>query len=126
MLIVDDHDLARAGLLRLLRDAPGLKVVAEASTGGEALALCRELRPDLVLMDVRLDDMDGLTATRNIREAVPTTRVLLFTMYEHADYKEEAFRAGAAGYVLKGARRSELLAAIRQALRTDRAATPPL
>jgi DNA-binding NarL/FixJ family response regulator len=119
VLIVDDHDLARAGVRKLLTGAPNLEVVGEASSGHTALGMCRLLHPDLVLMDVRLADMDGLTATRIIRQASPTTRVLLFTMYEAADYSAESLRAGAAGYVLKGATRKELLTAINVALRSE-------
>ena len=119
ILIVDDHDLARAGVRRLLRGARNLEVVAEAASGNEALDMCRELHPDLVLMDVRLADMDGLRATRLIKQVAPEIRVLLFTMYEAADYIGEALRAGAAGYILKGASRQELLEAINRALQSE-------
>jgi DNA-binding NarL/FixJ family response regulator len=119
ILIVDDHDLARAGVRTLLRSARNLEVVGEASSGHEALCLCRALHPDLVLMDVRLADMDGLRATRSIKQAAPDIRVLLFTMYEAADYIAESLRAGAAGYVLKGASRQELLEAINRALQSE-------
>jgi DNA-binding NarL/FixJ family response regulator len=123
LIIVDDHELARAGVRKLLVDAPGLELVGEAASGREALLLCRRLRPDLVLMDVRLQDMDGLSATRALRRAAPSSRVLLFTMYEAVDYLREAVRAGAAGYVLKGASRRELLMAVHKAL--DAPATAP-
>src|SRR5438105_1458260 len=116
VVIVDDHALARAGMRRLLRSAGHLEIVGEAANGRDALTLCRRLRPDLVLMDVRLPDMDGLVATRAIREALPDTRVLLVTMYEAPEYASEALRAGAAGYLLKGASRREVLTALRRAL----------
>jgi DNA-binding NarL/FixJ family response regulator len=116
VIIVDDHELARAGVRKLLTGAADLEVVAEASSGTSALAVCRMIRPDLVIMDVRLSDMDGLTATRAIIRAQPDCRVLLFTMYEAEDYLREALRAGAAGYLLKGATRRELLNAIRKAM----------
>jgi DNA-binding NarL/FixJ family response regulator len=125
VFIVDDHDLARAGLRKLLDRAPDLLLVGEASSGHEALTLCRQLRPDLVIMDVRLPDVDGLTATRSIRNAVPDCRVLLFTMYEAANYLQEAVRAGAAGYLLKGASRRELLHAARKALSAPAIPPPP-
>jgi DNA-binding NarL/FixJ family response regulator len=116
LLIVDDHALARAGMRQLLSGARQLEIVGEAADGREAIALSRKLRPDLVLMDLRLPDMDGLAATRIIRQALPDTRVLLVTMYEAPEYAHEALRAGAAGYLLKGASRRELLAALRRAL----------
>jgi DNA-binding NarL/FixJ family response regulator len=116
VVIVDDHALARAGMQRLLSGARHLEIVGEAANGRDAVTLCRRLRPDLVLMDVRLPDVDGLVATRAIREALPDTRVLLVTMYDAPEYASEALRAGAAGYLLKGASRREVLSALRHAL----------
>src|SRR5690242_1576523 len=95
IILVDDHDLARAGLRRVLFGARGLEIVGEARTGQEALALCAQVRPDLVLMDVRLADMDGIAVTRSIRANLPGTQVILFTMYEADDYAQEAMRTGA-------------------------------
>src|SRR5438105_4792844 len=116
VVIVDDHDLARNGMRQMLSSERRLQIVGEAANGRDAITLCRRLRPDLVLMDVRLPDMDGLMATRTIREALPDTRVVLVTMYEAPEYASEAMRAGAAGYVLKGASRREVLTALRRAL----------
>ena len=116
VLIVDDHELARTGMRMLLAGVMRLEIVGEAADGRDALILCRRLRPDLVLMDVRLPDMDGLSATRAIRNAQPEVRVLLITMYEAPEYASEALRAGAAGYLLKGASRREVLAALKRAL----------
>jgi DNA-binding NarL/FixJ family response regulator len=101
IMITDDHALVRDGLRSMLDDEPGLEVVGEASNGREALELCRSLRPDLVLMDVRMPDMDGLEATRAIKGELPSTSVLMVTMHENPDYLMEALSAGAAGYVLK-------------------------
>jgi DNA-binding NarL/FixJ family response regulator len=121
LLIVDDHELARAGLRSLLADEARLEVIGEATTGREALALCRRLRPDLVLMDVRMPDLDGLAATRAIRQEHPHTQVILITMHENPIYLLEALKVGAAGYVLKGATKREVVHAVRQVLRGEAA-----
>jgi DNA-binding NarL/FixJ family response regulator len=97
-----------------------VQIIAEAATGEEALRLCRELAPDLVVMDLRLADVDGLRVTRQIRDVSAHTRVLLHTMYESAEYAAEAEDAGAAGYLLKGSSRAEVVQAIRHALGTHR------
>ncbi len=119
VVVADDHDLARAGLRSLLSGERGLEVVGEASSGREALELCRRVRPDLVLMDVRTPDMNGLAVTRAIKHESPATSVILFTMYESADYLVEALKAGAAGYLLKGASKVEILSTVRQVLAGD-------
>src|ERR671917_913322 len=116
LLIVDDHDLVRDGYQRMLDREPDLQVVGEASNGREAVELCRELRPDLVLMDVRMPEMDGIEATRKIKSELPTISILIVTTYDNPDYLFEAIEAGAAGYVLKDAPRSQLLDAVRRTL----------
>src|SRR5438067_59942 len=126
LVIVDDHDLAREGLRSLLAGEPGLQVVGEAASGREALALCRRLRPDLVLMDVRMPDLDGLTATRALKQECPGTSVILVTMHEDPDYLLEAIKAGAAGYVLKGATKRELVSAVRRVLAGESVLEPDL
>ena len=116
LVIADDHDLVRAGLRGMLEDEPGLAIVGEARDGQEAVDLCRREGPDLVLMDVQMPQMDGLVATRAIKEQCPTTSVIIVTMYESPDYLLEALKAGAAGYVLKNTRQEELVGAVRQVL----------
>jgi DNA-binding NarL/FixJ family response regulator len=116
VVIADDHDLVRAGLRSLLRGEPGLEVVGEAPNGRDAVALCKRVRPHVVFMDVRMPDMDGLAATRAVRRDSPTTSVILFTMYEAAEYVLDGLRAGAAGYVLKGASKDTILDAVRQVI----------
>ncbi len=103
----------------MLKGEPDLEVTAEAADGQEALELCRRLRPDLVLMDVRMPKMDGLEATWAIKEECSATSVLMVTSFENLDYLSEAIRAGAAGYVLKCADRQELLGAIRRVLKGE-------
>ena len=116
LLIVDDHDLIRESTQLMLEGEPDLEVVGEAVNGRHALELCRQLRPDLVLMDVRMPEMDGLTATREIKKEMPTISVLLVSAYESEDYRREAASAGATDYILKDAERYQLLEAVHAAL----------
>jgi DNA-binding NarL/FixJ family response regulator len=114
LAIVDDHDLARAGLKDMLSDEPDIEVVGEAVNGREALLLCSRLHPDLLLMDVRMPEMDGLAATKEIKQRYPSIGVLMVTMHENPDYLLEALKAGAAGYVLKDAPQDEVVGAVRR------------
>jgi two-component system, NarL family, response regulator LiaR len=116
LLIVDDHALVREGLRTMLQGEDGIEVIAEANDGQQALTLCRELKPDLVLMDVRMPVMDGLEATRRIKDEMPQVSVMMVTMHENPDYLFEAVKAGAAGYVLKDASGERLLGAVRRTL----------
>src|SRR5919202_6726246 len=116
IIVADDHALLRSGIRSMLAGEPDLEVVGEAADGQEALELCRRLEPDLVLMDVRMPRMDGLAATRAIKEEFPRTSVVMVTMQEDPDYLFEAVLAGAAGYVLKGATPEQLTDAVRQVL----------
>src|ERR671910_1281877 len=116
LVLADDHHLLRRGFRSLLGSEPGLEVVGEASTGLEAIELCRRLAPDLVLMDVRMPEMDGITATRQIEREQPGVSVLMVTMHENPDYVLEALDAGAAGYVLKDAPAKRLINAVRRTL----------
>ena len=116
LLLADDHDLVRGGFNRMLDREADLEVVGEAANGREAVELCRSLRPDLVLMDVRMPEMDGLEATRAIKAAQPGVSVLVVTTYENPDYLLEALKAGAAGYLLKDVPKKQLLNAVRRVL----------
>jgi DNA-binding NarL/FixJ family response regulator len=116
LLIADDHALVREGLRTMLSGEDGIEVIAEANDGQQALEVCRELKPDLVLMDVRMPVMDGLQATRKIKREMPKTSVMMVTMHENPDYLFEAVKAGAAGYVLKDASGERLLSAVRRTL----------
>jgi DNA-binding NarL/FixJ family response regulator len=119
IVIADDHVLTRAGLRAVLAEDPDLEVVGEASTGAGAVAMSRLLRPDLVLMDIRMPEMDGLQATRALKQTCPTTKVLVLSMFEDADILLDAVKAGAAGYVLKNASEADLRSAVYDALAGD-------
>jgi DNA-binding NarL/FixJ family response regulator len=113
VVIADDHAAFRSGLRALLRTTDGFDVAGEAATGREAVALTERLQPDVVLMDVAMPDMDGVEATRRIADALPHVAVLMLTMSDEDDSVFAAMRAGARGYLLKGAQRAELLRAVR-------------
>jgi DNA-binding NarL/FixJ family response regulator len=116
IVIADDHGLVREGFRGMLSREEGLEVVGEAEDGREAVEMCSRLRPDLVLMDVRMPRMDGLAATREIKQKHPETSVLMVTMQENPEYLLEAVKAGAAGYILKGSPNSQIMSAIRRVL----------
>jgi DNA-binding NarL/FixJ family response regulator len=110
-MLVDDHALVREGIRQILDKEPDIAVIGEAERGDLALELLDSLQPDVVLLDVRMPGMSGIETTRRIRAAFPKIRVLILSAY--ADFAVEAFQAGASGYVLKSARSSELVAALR-------------
>lgn len=112
VLIADDHQLFRDGLKALLESAPDAEVVGEAATGKEAVALATEFQPDLILMDLQMPDLDGIEATRRVVQTSPHIKVLMVTMFEDDESVFAAMRAGARGYVLKGAKHDEMLRAI--------------
>jgi DNA-binding NarL/FixJ family response regulator len=112
VLLADDDDLLRAGLVELLAADPQIQVVGQAATGRQAVHQARRLAPDVVLMDVRMPDLDGIGATRELARAAPGVRVLILTTFEQDDYVFGALRAGASGFLLKRARPEELLAAV--------------
>jgi DNA-binding NarL/FixJ family response regulator len=112
VLIADDDDLMRAGLVELLGADPQIQIIGQAATGREAVEQTRRLGPDVVLMDVRMPDLDGIGATRELSRAAPAVRVLILTTFEQDDYVFGALRAGASGFLLKRARPEELIAAV--------------
>jgi DNA-binding NarL/FixJ family response regulator len=125
VLVVDDHPMVREGLRSMLT-GDGVEIVAEAGTAAEAVRLAGDLAPDLVLLDVELPDLDGIAALGRIKRASPAMPVLIVSMHDHPRLVRRAVEAGAAGYVLKGIGRRELLAAVRAATEGDCVLDPAL
>lgn len=114
VLLVDDEELVRAGLSAILGNSPDITVVGEAADGSDVVPLVRQLRPDVVVMDVRMPHVDGITATRELLAVVPEPpRVLVITTFEHDDYVYEALKEGASGFLLKRSRPAEIVQAVR-------------
>jgi DNA-binding NarL/FixJ family response regulator len=116
LLIVENHLFMREGIKAILQRDPALEVAGEARDFQEAIARCRELRPDLILMDVSMPKMDGIEATREIKALFPRTSVLVLTAHTDPQLLMEAVKAGAAGYVLKGGSQNHMLEAIKAVL----------
>ena len=115
VLLVDDHAVVRSGLSAFLTIYDDLELAGEARDGAEALRLCRQLQPDVVLMDLVMPEMDGATATKQIRQACPRTQVIVLTSFREDELVQGALQAGAIGYLLKNVAADELARAIRAA-----------
>lgn len=126
VLVVDDHPLYREGLITVIATMPGTAVVGEAADGVEAVQLAAQLQPDVVIMDLNLPTVSGLEATRQITEAAPGIAVLVLSMLEGDDSIFAALRAGARGYLLKGADRSEIERALNAAARGEVVFSPAI
>ncbi|RFA17933.1 response regulator [Subtercola boreus] len=124
ILLVDDQALLRMGFRMVLEAEPGFEVVGEASDGATGVRQAVALRPDVILMDVRMPGMNGIEATQQIIREVPESRVLILTTFDLDEYAFDALRAGASGFLLKDARPSELVAAIRSVAAGDAAVSP--
>ncbi len=112
--IADDHELIRVGLRSILAEQPDLEFVCEAKTGREAVSLCRKYKPDILVLDFSLPEMDGLEVTKHIVAANIRTKVLILTMHDNIEYAARAIKAGAYGFMVKGASSDELPEAIRK------------
>ncbi|AIZ32405.1 UvrY/SirA/GacA family response regulator transcription factor [Pseudomonas sp. K1(2024)] len=126
VLVVDDHDLVRTGITRMLADIDGLQVVGEADSGEAALKLARELKPDVVLMDVKMPGIGGLEATRKLLRSDPDSKVVAVTVCEEDPFPTRLLQAGAAGYLTKGAGLDEMVQAIRLAFAGQRYISPQI
>ncbi|AWS48923.1 DNA-binding response regulator [Streptosporangium sp. 'caverna'] len=126
VLLVDDHPVIRAGIRAMLYDAPELTIVGEAASGSAALTAARDLTPDVILMDLRLPDGDGVSATAAIRAELPGIRVVILTTYETDGDILRAVEAGAVGYLLKDTSPADLAQAVRAAARGETVLSPSI
>jgi DNA-binding NarL/FixJ family response regulator len=127
ILVVDDQALVRAGFAAILESEDDLEVVGELDDGAQVLSCAREVRPDVVLMDIRMPGMDGIAATRQLLERGPTgVRVLMLTTFDLDEYLYEAMKAGASGFLLKDTPRAQLLSAVRAVAAGDATLSPGL
>jgi DNA-binding NarL/FixJ family response regulator len=126
ILLMDDHAIVRDGLALLLNGQPGLHVVGASSQGSQAAVLCRRLRPDVVVMDISMPDLNGIEATRQVRQLTPPPAVIILSMHSSSEYLYRSFQAGASGYVLKESAGSELVEAVRTVADGQRYLSPAL
>jgi len=126
VLVVDDHDLVRTGITRMLADIDGLQVVGQAESGEESLQKARELKPDVVLMDVKMPGIGGLEATRKLMRSHPDMKVVAVTVCEEDPFPTRLLQAGAAGYMTKGAGLAEMVQAIRLVFAGQRYISPQI
>ena len=124
VLLVDDHELVRAGIRSLLADVSGIKVIAEASTGEEAIKLAREKRPDVILMDIRMPGIGGLAATTKLLRFNPDVKIIALTVCGEEPFPSKLLQAGAAGYLTKGSDLSEMVQAIHSVYSGKRYISP--
>ena len=124
ILLADDHALVRAGIRSLLQNIAEVEVVAEADDGREALKLIASLQPDIVLMDIAMPNLNGLEAATRVTKEFPNVRVIILSMHANEEYVLQSLRAGAAGYLLKGARAAELELAVASVARGETYLSP--
>jgi DNA-binding NarL/FixJ family response regulator len=124
VLLTDDHRLVRAGLRALLQSLEGVQVVAEAGNGYEALQLAEQHQPDIVIMDIGMEELNGLEAAARMGKSTPAPRIIILSMHANEEYVRRSLQAGAAGYLLKGAEPAELELAIHAVMRGETYLTP--
>ncbi len=126
ILLADDHTIVRQGLKLIISSHADLQVIGEAANGREVLELAEKLKPDVILMDVAMPELNGIEATRRLREVSPRTKVLVLSMHKEAVYVREILKAGARGYILKDAIDTELISAIQSVARGDGYISPAI
>jgi DNA-binding NarL/FixJ family response regulator len=126
ILVADDHTIVRQGLTRLLEEQADLRVIGEATNGRKAVDLAKELKPDVVIMDIAMPHMNGIEAAKRIRKHLPKTKILILSMYSHEHYIHELFESGVSGYLLKDASGRDIIHAIRAAMRDETYLSPSI
>jgi two-component system response regulator NreC len=125
ILLVDDHAIVRSGLAKLLEPEPGLKVIGEATNGRDVLQRAENLRPDIVLMDIVMPQLNGIEATRQLKKILPETKVIILSMYAHERFVSEALEFGASGYLMKHSTTPlDIVQAIKAAMKGDTFLSP--
>jgi two-component system invasion response regulator UvrY len=124
VLVADDHQMVRTGIVRMLDQAEGISVIAEAASGEEAISICRALSPDVVIMDIRMPGIGGLEATRKLRQISPSTRIIALSAYDQEPMPSRLLKAGASAYVTKGASEDEMVLAVRRVAKGLRYLSP--
>ncbi len=124
ILLADDHTILRNGIRALLEDEPGMSVVGEAEDGRAAVGLACQLKPDVLIMDIAMPLLNGLEASRQIKQQCPDVKVLILTMHDNEEYIRQVLEAGAMGYILKDAAARELISAIRTVYRGEAVLSP--
>lgn len=126
VVVVDDHDLVRLGLVRLLSDVDGIRVVADGDSGAAAVTLAKKHEPDVMLMDVRMPGMDGIEATKKIQRSYPDIRIIAVTACGDDPFPSRLLQAGASGYLTKGASADEMVQAIKTVMAGQKYLTPSI
>ena len=126
VFLADDHTIVRQGLAKLLEGEPNLRIVGEAENGREAVEKVKELKPDIVLMDIAMPMLNGIEATRQIRKVCPQTKIIILSMHSHDRYISELFGLGASGYLLKSSTGTDIIKAIHAALKGETYLSPSI
>lgn len=126
IMLADDHTIVRQGLARLLNDQPDLKIVGEAVNGRTAVDKTLELKPDVVIMDIAMPQMNGIEAAKRIKKKLPKTKILILSMYSHEHYIHELFETGVSGYILKDSSGRDIIKAIHAAMNDETFLSPSI
>src|SRR4030042_675266 len=126
IMIAEDHTIVRQGLARLLKDRQELEVVGQAVNGRDAVDRALELKPDVVIMDIAMPQMNGIEAAKRIRKKLPKTKIVILSMYSHEHYIHELFEAGVSGYLLKDSSGSDIINAIHAAMKDETYLSPSI